>query len=74
MLPSTRNGKALRSQARYDEEYVPEDGEWKIHSEVVTMNFATPFDKGWSRKRDQQGLVERHAALLSPPERGKSEG
>lgn len=67
LLPSTRGGEALWSQARYDEEYVREDGDWKIRSELVTMFFATPFDKGWVKERVQQGLEARYAKLLAAP-------
>lgn len=69
LLPSTRGGAALWSQARYDEEYVRENGAWRIRSEIVTMYFATPYDKGWVKERVQQGLVERYAKLLEPPRR-----
>lgn len=63
-LPNTRYGEALWTQARYSEEYVREEGAWKIRSEQVTMNFSTPYDQGWVKQRVAQGLVEKYAALM----------
>jgi len=68
LLPSTRYGEAMWSQARYDEAYARcADGRWRIAHEVVTMFFATPYDKGWAREPIRQGLVERYAQLLGKP-------
>jgi SnoaL-like domain len=34
-------------QARYEEEYVKEAGEWKWKSITTRFDFITPFDEGW---------------------------
>lgn len=35
-------------QAKYDEEYVKIDGEWKWKSITATFDFISPFDSGWA--------------------------
>jgi hypothetical protein len=40
---------ALWGSARYDEEYVRVDGEWKFRRLRLTSFFWTPFDQGWMR-------------------------
>lgn len=59
---------AVWTQARYDEEYVRENGEWKIRSEVITMQFVTPFDKGWVKEKVLQGLADKYASMMNSAE------
>ena len=40
--------RAVWGSARYDEEYVRVDGEWKFKNLRVTSFFWTPFDEGWA--------------------------
>ena len=42
---------AIWGSARYDEEYVRIDGEWKFRSLHLTSKFWTPYAEGWERKR-----------------------
>jgi hypothetical protein len=40
--------RAVWGSARYDEEYVRVNGEWKFQNLTLTSHFWTPFDgKGW---------------------------
>jgi ketosteroid isomerase-like protein len=41
----------LWGAARYDEEYVRENGRWKFSSLRLTSRFWTPFDEGWEALR-----------------------
>ncbi len=41
---------ALWIQARYEEEYVKVDGEWKWKSITTKFDHITPFDEGWVKK------------------------
>jgi hypothetical protein len=41
---------AVWSQGKYDNEFVKEDGKWKIRSLHWYVNFATPFEEGWVKK------------------------
>jgi len=43
--------QAVWGSARYDEEYVRLEGEWKFRSLKLTSFFWTPFDRGWVRDR-----------------------
>ena len=43
--------QAVWGSARYDEEYVRLDGEWKFKNLVLTSFFWTPFDQGWVKNR-----------------------
>ena len=43
--------QAVWGSARYDEEYVRLDGEWKFKNLKLTSFFWTPFDRGWARER-----------------------
>ena len=40
---------ALWGSARYDEEYVRVDGEWKFKSLRLTSRFWTPYEEGWEK-------------------------
>jgi hypothetical protein len=43
--------QAVWGAARYNEEYVKVQGEWKFKKLVVSSTFWTPFDQGWVKKR-----------------------
>ena len=43
--------QAVWGSARYDEEYVRLEGEWKFRSLKLTSFFWTPFDRGWVNDR-----------------------
>ncbi len=43
--------QAVWGSARYDEEYVRLEGEWKFRNLKLTSFFWTPFDRGWVRDR-----------------------
>ena len=48
-VPCTLRGaeRPLWLQARYDEEYVKEGGQWRWKSITTAFDFITPFDEGW---------------------------
>ncbi len=48
-VPCTLRGaeRPMWLQAKYDEEYVKEGGQWKWKSIVAKFDFITPFDEGW---------------------------
>ena len=43
--------QAVWGSARYDEEYVRVNGEWKFRNLKLTSFFWTPFDQGWVKTR-----------------------
>jgi ketosteroid isomerase-like protein len=43
--------RAVWGSARYDEQYVRINGEWKFKHLKLTSHFWTPFDEGWVRTR-----------------------
>ena len=43
--------QAVWGSARYDEQYVRVDGDWKFNHLKLTSFFWTPFDQGWVRER-----------------------
>ena len=43
--------RAVWGSARYDEEYVRVNGEWKFQNLKLTSFFWTPFDQGWVKTR-----------------------
>lgn len=43
--------QAVWGSARYDEEYIRINGEWKFKSLKLTSYFWTPFDQGWVKTR-----------------------
>ncbi len=43
--------QAVWGSARYDEDYVRLEGEWKFRNLKLTSFFWTPFDRGWVRDR-----------------------
>lgn len=44
------NGEALWGEAIYENDYVREDGAWKIATLRAYQTFYTPFDKGWNKE------------------------
>ncbi len=49
--------QAVWGSARYDEEYVRSNGQWKFQNLNLTSNFWTPFDKGWVEVPDVMGRI-----------------
>ena len=45
------NQQAVWGAARYQEEYVKLNGEWKFKNLKVVSSFWTPFDQGWAKKQ-----------------------
>ena len=43
--------RAVWQAARYDDEYVRVDGEWKVQNLKLDWRFITPFDEGWVKTR-----------------------
>ncbi len=43
--------QAVWGSARYDEEYVRVNGEWKFKNLKLTSFFWTPYDQGWVRNK-----------------------
>ena len=46
-----QGNQAVWGSARYDEEYLRVDGEWKFRRLELTSFFWTPFDEGWVKSR-----------------------
>lgn len=53
----------------YENDYVKEDGIWKIRSLHLFVNFVAPYEKGWARLKPGEGLVQSAAAKAMPPDR-----
>ncbi len=53
LQPNTQSedNRAFWGSARYDEEYVRVNGEWKIKHLKIATFFWTPFDEGWAKQR-----------------------
>ena len=47
----TQAQQAVWGTARYEEEYVKVDGEWKFKKVHLMPVFWSPFDQGWVKKR-----------------------
>ena len=43
-------GEAYFVAARYDDEYIRENGSWKFKSMRVTLYFTVPFGEGWAQE------------------------
>ena len=43
--------QAVWGAARYQEDYVRQNGEWKFKNLKVVSSFWTPFDQGWVKKQ-----------------------
>ena len=52
----------------YENTYVKEDGVWKIKSLRLYVNFVAPYEKGWARLRDGEGLMPSEASKAFPPD------
>ena len=51
--PNTRfeGNQAIWGAASYDNDYIRDNGEWKIKHLKITSIFWTPFDQGWAKQR-----------------------
>lgn len=53
----------------YENDYVKEDGVWKIKSLHLFVNFVTPVEKGWARMKPGESLVPSETSKKMPPDR-----
>jgi len=53
----------------YENDYVKEDGIWKIRSVHMFVNFVAPFEKGWARLKPGEGVVRSEASKAMAPDR-----
>jgi hypothetical protein len=53
----------------YENTYVNEGGVWKIKSLHLYVNFVAPYEKGWARLKDGEGLAQSQASKDFPPDR-----
>lgn len=53
----------------YENDYVKEDGVWKIKSLHLYVNFLAPYEKGWTRLKAGEGLVQSQTSKDFPPDR-----
>lgn len=57
----------------YENRYVKgADGIWRIAALHLHVNFTVPYEKGWARLREGEGLAPSEASLAFPPDRGSS--
>ena len=56
----------------YENDYVKEDGVWKIKSLHLFVNFVTPIEKGWARQKLGDSVVQSEASKKLPPDRPSS--
>jgi len=45
------------------------DGIWRIEALHLYVNFVAPYEKGWARLKDGEGLVRSQASVDFPPDR-----
>jgi hypothetical protein len=45
------------------------DGIWRIKSLHLYVNFVAPYEKGWARLKDSEGLARSQASVDFPPDR-----
>ena len=45
-----KGNQAVWGAAKYDEQYVKVNGEWKFRHLCVASQFWTPFEEGWAKK------------------------
>jgi hypothetical protein len=57
----------------YENTYVREGGVWKISSLHLYVNFVAPYERGWARLREGEGLVRSEASISFPPDRESTE-
>ncbi len=48
------------------------DGIWRIKALHLYVNFVAPYERGWARLREGEGLVRSQASVDFPPDRGPS--
>ncbi len=53
----------------YENDYVKEDGVWKIRTVHLFVNFVAPYDRGWARLKPGEGLTPSAASKAMPPDR-----
>jgi len=53
----------------YENDYVKEDGVWKIRSLHLFVNFVTPVEKGWARLKSGEGVAQSATSKAFPPDR-----
>ncbi|BBC73804.1 conserved hypothetical protein [Altererythrobacter sp. B11] len=52
----------------YENSYVREDGVWKIDTLHLYVNFVAPYQKGWARLDEGEGVQRSQASLDLPPD------
>ena len=52
----------------YENTYVLEGGVWKIDRLHLWVNFVAPYEKGWARLREGEGLQPSQASVDFPPD------
>jgi hypothetical protein len=58
----------------YENTYVKgEDGIWRISSLHLYVNFVVPYEKGWARLKEGEGLTRSPTSIDFPPDRGPTE-
>jgi hypothetical protein len=53
----------------YVNDYVKEDGVWKIKALHLYVDFLVPYEKGWARLKPGEGLAPSETAKAMPPDR-----
>ncbi len=53
----------------YENEYVRENGVWRIKSLHLYINFLVPVEKGWARLKQDDELAQSEASKAMPPDR-----
>jgi hypothetical protein len=53
----------------YENDYVKEDGVWKIKSLHLYVDFLAPYEKGWVRLKPGEGLAQSETSRKMPPDR-----
>ena len=53
----------------YENDYVKEEGVWKIKAVHLYVNFVVPYEKGWARLRPGEGLAQSETSKAMPPDR-----
>lgn len=56
----------------YENAYVREGGVWKIRSLHLYVNFVAPYERGWARLGQGEGLAQSEASKAFPPDRPPS--